>query len=150
MSYDGFIEDVVRVVETVGAAIMVVGGGAALVTFALQSRDPARRAGAYPRVRRTLGRTILLGLEVLIIADIVRTIIVEPTLESVGVLALIVVIRIVLSFSLEIEMDGHRAVAGGPRRHRPADVSRCGGPGRLPAGLSARRGGRGTPSAAAR
>ena len=57
-------------------------------------------------MRRTLGRTILLGLEVLIIADIVRTIIVEPTLESVGVLALIVVIRIILSFSLEIEMDG--------------------------------------------
>ena len=53
-----------------------------------------------------LGRVILLGLEILIIADIVRTIIVDPTLESVGVLGLIVVIRIVLSFSLEIEMYG--------------------------------------------
>ena len=106
VSYDSVISDVVRVVEAVGAGIMVVGGGIALVRFAVEARDPARRAGAYPRVRRTLGRTILLGLEVLIIADIVRTIIVDPTLESVGVLGLIVVIRIVLSFSLEIEMEG--------------------------------------------
>jgi uncharacterized membrane protein len=106
VSYDNVISDVVRVVEAVGAGIMVVGGGIALVRFAVEARDPARRAGAYPRVRRTLGRTILLGLEVLIIADIVRTIIVDPTLESVGVLGLIVVIRIVLSFSLEIEMEG--------------------------------------------
>jgi uncharacterized membrane protein len=106
MTYDNVIEDVVRVVEAVGAGIMVVGGAVALVAFVLQARDPARRADAYPRVRRTLGRTILLGLEVLIIGDIVRTIIVEPTIESVGVLGLIVVIRIVLSFSLEIEMEG--------------------------------------------
>jgi uncharacterized membrane protein len=106
VTYDSVVSDVVRGVEAVGAGIMVVGGAVALVQFALQSMDPARRAGAYQRVRRTLGRTILLGLEVLIIADIVRTIIVEPTLESVGVLALIVVIRIILSFSLEIEMDG--------------------------------------------
>ena len=106
MSYDSVISDIVRVVEAVGAGIMVVGGGIALVRLAVEARDPARRAGAYPRVRRTLGRTILLGLEVLIIADIVRTIIVDPTLESVGVLGLIVVIRIVLSFSLEIEMEG--------------------------------------------
>jgi uncharacterized membrane protein len=106
MTYDTVIEDVVRGVEAVGAAIMVVGGAAALVDFALRALDPARRAGAYPRVRRALGRTILLGLEVLIIGDIVRTIIVDPTIESVGVLGLIVVIRIVLSFSLEIELEG--------------------------------------------
>ena len=49
---------------------------------------------------------ILLGLEVLIIGDIVRTIIVDPTIESVAVLGMIVVIRIVLSFSLEVEIDG--------------------------------------------
>jgi hypothetical protein len=49
---------------------------------------------------------ILLGLEVLIIADIIRTILVDQSLESVGVLGLIVLIRIVLSFSLEVEIDG--------------------------------------------
>ncbi len=57
-------------------------------------------------LRQTLGRVILLGLEVLIIGDIVRTIIVDPTVESVAVLGMIVLIRIVLSFSLEVEIDG--------------------------------------------
>ena len=58
------------------------------------------------RLRANLGRVILLGLEVLIIADIIRTIVVDQSLQSVGVLGLIVVIRIVLSFSLEVEIDG--------------------------------------------
>ena len=98
------VSDVVDVVEAVGAAIMVVGG---LGAFALYARDSLRRVDdAYTRLRRTLGRVILLGLEVLIIADIIRTIIVDPTLESVGVLGLIVLIRIALSFSLEVEIDG--------------------------------------------
>ena len=75
-------------------------------------------AGAYQGLRRDLGRAILLGLEVLIVADIVRTIIVEPTLESVAVLGAIVVIRIVLSFSLEVEIEGTwpwRRGGSGPR-----------------------------------
>ena len=61
---------------------------------------------AYDELRRNLGRSILLGLEVLIVADIVRTIIVDPTIESVAVLGVIVAIRIALSFSLEAEIDG--------------------------------------------
>ena len=95
MEYDNTISDVVRVVEAVGAGIMVFGGLGAFVLF-----------GSYKDLRRNLGRSILLGVEVLIIADIVRTIIVDPTFESVVVLAAIVLIRIVLSFSLEVEMDG--------------------------------------------
>ena len=69
---------------------------------------PARPHGAGV-LRRTTpepGRCILLGLEVLIVADIVRTIIVDPTIESVAVLGSIVVIRILLSFALEVEIDG--------------------------------------------
>ena len=58
-------------------------------------------------LRRSLGRVILLGLEILIIGDIIRTIVVEPTVESVFVLGIIVAIRIVLSFALEVEIDGH-------------------------------------------
>ena len=56
-----------------------------------------------------LGRVILLGLEVLIIADIIRTIVVDSTVENVAVLVIIVLIRVVLSFSLEVEIDarGH-------------------------------------------
>ena len=67
---------------------------------------PERRPGSYEELRRNLGRSILLGLEVLIVADIVRTIIVDPTYESVVVLGVVVIVRILLSFALEVEMDG--------------------------------------------
>jgi uncharacterized membrane protein len=90
----------------VGASILVLGGLGALIVFALAWTRAATRAGAYVTLRQTLGRVILLGLEVLIIGDIVRTIIVDPTVESVAVLGMIVLIRIVLSFSLEVEIDG--------------------------------------------
>jgi uncharacterized membrane protein len=106
MKYDNAISDVVRVVEAVGAGIMVVGGFGAFVIFIARAAQPERRAGSYKDLRRNLGRSILLGVEVLIIADIVRTIIVDQTFESVVVLVGIVTIRIVLSFSLEVEMDG--------------------------------------------
>jgi uncharacterized membrane protein len=106
VSYDEVISDVVRVVEAVGAAIMVLGGLAALVAYGVRLLRRDDTTGAYDDLRRDLGRAILLGLEVLIVADIVRTIIVEPTLESVAVLGVIVIIRILLSFSLEVEIDG--------------------------------------------
>ncbi len=106
MEYEQTISDAVRVVEAVGAAIMVVGGLAALVAFVPRALRADEMDRPYEELRRNLGRAILLGLEVLIVADIVRTIIVDPTLESVAVLGGIVVIRIMLSFSLEVEMDG--------------------------------------------
>ena len=56
--------------------------------------------------RSQLGRAILVGLELLVAADIIRTVAVTPTLESVGVLAGIVVIRTFLSWSLELEISG--------------------------------------------
>lgn len=100
------ITDVVKAVEVIGAAILVAGGMVALVGYLLAVRRPATRDGAYERLRQNLARVILLGLEILIIGDIVRTIVVDPTLQSVAVLGLIVVIRIVLSFSLEVEVEG--------------------------------------------
>ncbi len=106
MSYDEFVTYGVKAVETVGIAIMVIGGLAALVAFFPAVLDPGRRSGSYQQLRRTLGRCILLGLEVLIVADIVRTIVVDQTFESVVVLGVIVIIRILLSFSLEVEIDG--------------------------------------------
>jgi len=105
VTYEQTISDVVKVVEAVGAGIMVLGGLGAFVAFAIHSRADAVTT-AYHVLRRDLSRCILLGLEVLIVADIVRTIIVAPTLESVAVLGIIVVIRILLSFSLEVEIDG--------------------------------------------
>ena len=65
-----------------------------------------RRSDAYGELRRDLGRVILLGLEVLIVADIIRTIVVDQSVESVTVLGIIVLIRMILSFSLEVEIDG--------------------------------------------
>ena len=106
VTYEETISDAVKVVEAFGAAIMVFGGLVAFIAFALRARRAGTIHEAYPELRRDLGRCILLGLEVLIIADIVRTIIVDPTLDSVAVLGIIVVIRILLSFSLEAEIDG--------------------------------------------
>lgn len=96
----------VQVIEIVGALIMIVGGAFAFAVAAPMMRRPESRSGAYERLRRNVGRAILLGLEVLIVADIIRTILVDQTPQSVAVLAGIVAIRIALSFSLEVEIDG--------------------------------------------
>jgi uncharacterized membrane protein len=103
MSYDETVSDVAKVVEALGVSLVVGGLGA----FAVAARGVFdHTTGTYTALRGNLGRVILLGLEVLIIGDIIRTIVVDPSLESVGVLGIIVVIRIVLSFSLEVEIDG--------------------------------------------
>ena len=105
MTYREFFSHVVDVVEGVGAAILVLGGFGAFVTFAYEVI--ARRSrDAYGDLRRNLGRVILLGLEVLIIADIIRTIVIDQSVKSVTVLGVIVLIRVILSFSLEVEIDG--------------------------------------------
>src|SRR3954471_18881247 len=105
MSYREFFSHVVDVVEAVGAAILVVGGVGAFARFAIDI-TVHREKDAVVAVRKNLGRVILLGLEVLIIADIIRTIVVDQSVQSVAVLGIIVVIRVVLSFSLEVEIDG--------------------------------------------
>jgi uncharacterized membrane protein len=104
VSYESVASDVVKVIEGVGGGIMVGGGLIAFARFAQQIA--AHESDPFRALRANLGRVILLGLEVLIIADIIRTIVVDQSLESVGVLGLIVLIRIVLSFSLEVEIDG--------------------------------------------
>ena len=91
-------------VDVVGVAVIVVGAVAATVRAAIDLR--ARLSDTYRRFRRELGRSILLGLEFLVAADIIRTVAVTPTLENLGVLAIIVVIRTFLSFSLELEITG--------------------------------------------
>ena len=106
VSYEEVISNLVKGVEAVGAGIMVIGGFASLHRVSARCGRRCEKAGSYDRLRRNLGRCILLGLEVLIVADIVRTIVVDPTFESVTVLGIIVLIRIALSFSLEMEIDG--------------------------------------------
>src|SRR4029079_9198039 len=98
MSSNEVISEVVKVVETVGAGIMIVGGFGAFIVFASRALRAETAHESYEQLRRDLGRCILLGLEVLIVADIVRTIIVDTTFESVAAVGIIVVIRILLSF----------------------------------------------------
>ncbi|NPC42112.1 DUF1622 domain-containing protein [Nocardioides sp. zg-1230] len=107
------MELVVHGFEIAGVVVLVVG---ALGAFA-HAAVIARRSGpsaAYETARRSVGRAILLGLELLIIADIVLTITVDPTLDSALALGLIVVVRTFLSFSLEVELEGTL-----PWRRRP-------------------------------
>ena len=106
MTFAHRIEDIVQVVEAVGVAVLVLGGLVVLVRAVWMFLHPDARSDAYPYCRRHLGRVILLGLEILIVADIIRTVIVDQTPASVAVLATIVIIRIALSWSLAVEIDG--------------------------------------------
>lgn len=104
MDYNHLVQRIGEVIDGAGVAVIVVGtvlatGGAAL-------RLSHHETGTYHRFRQQLGQTILLGLELLVVGDIVRTVAAEPTLTSVGVLAIIVLIRTFLSFSLEVELTG--------------------------------------------
>ncbi|MDT0170507.1 DUF1622 domain-containing protein [Pseudarthrobacter sp. BRE9] len=111
MDFRQVIETVGQLVDFAGVAVMVIG---AVVSLPLAARGHQPRqlpAGAeklsfYRSYRQLLGRSILLGLELLVAADIIRTVAVTPTFVSVGVLAVIVLIRTFLSFSLELEITG--------------------------------------------
>jgi NADH dehydrogenase FAD-containing subunit len=105
MEFEEKMEHAVQAFEVVGVAILALGSAVALVGAAVAALRGQHRE-AYEKARQNIGRAILLGLEVLIIADIVETITIDPTLESAAALALIVVVRTFLSFSLEIELDG--------------------------------------------
>jgi uncharacterized membrane protein len=116
-----------------GVAVMVI-GAVASIPMALRGYQPRKlRAGAerlsvYRSYRQLLGRSILLGLELLVAADIIRTVAVMPTYESVGVLAIIVLIRTFLSFSLELEITGRW-----PWQKEPSPSEPSSGPARLQA-----------------
>jgi uncharacterized membrane protein len=100
------IEWITLAVEVTGIGIIVVGAFGSLLKFLL---DLLRRLPKEPIVaafRTNLGRAILLGLEFLVAADIVHTVAIDPTLDSLAVLAGIVLIRTFLSFSLEVEIEG--------------------------------------------
>jgi uncharacterized membrane protein len=111
------VEDIGRLVDALGVLAIAV-GVIAVVAFALRGiRHSA--PDAYDTFRHQLGRVILLGLELLVAADIIRTVAVTPTLESVAVLGGIVLVRTFLSFSLEVELNGRwpwdRAADESPR-----------------------------------
>ncbi|MDA0255383.1 MAG: DUF1622 domain-containing protein [Planctomycetota bacterium] len=101
-TFTRFVEAVGLVIDGAGVLVIVVGILVALLRVAVGpvSDDP------YRRLRQDLGRGILLGLEFLVAADIIRTVAVTPTLQSVAVLGLIVLIRTFLSMALQVEVEG--------------------------------------------
>jgi uncharacterized membrane protein len=104
MNFSETVETLGKVIDGAGVAVTVAGALAATVVAA--RRAYRREPDTYRRYRQQLGRSILLGLELLVAADIIRTVAVTPTVRSVIVLAGIVLIRTFLSFSLELEITG--------------------------------------------
>ena len=100
-----WMEPVATALELFGVAVIVVGVVLATAKFLSDLRSE-RRKEAYDRYRANLGRGILLGLELLVGADIVATVTAPLTFTSVGLLGLVVLIRTFLSFSLETEIEG--------------------------------------------
>lgn len=104
LAYEHWIVRAAHGVEIIGVLALLAGAALAFAVF-------CRRLGggfdaAYQRLRADLGRAILLGLELLVIADIIGTVAIEPTLSNLGVLAAIVGIRTFLSFVLELDVSG--------------------------------------------
>jgi uncharacterized membrane protein len=116
-SFTTAMDHVAQGFEALGALILVVGVLLSFVLAWLAWRPPGSPRQAFAVLRQAFGGTLLLALEILVAADLIRTVAVAPTLGNVLVLGLIVLIRTFLSFSLEVEIDGtlpwRRAMASG-------------------------------------
>ncbi len=121
MEFESTVEFAGKAIDAAGVAAVVLGILAASVGFALASVRQGFSEEVYRSYRRGVGRAILLGLELLVAADIIRTVAVSPSFRSVGVLAIIVAIRTFLSFTLELELAGRwpwQQAAGAASRPR--------------------------------
>jgi uncharacterized membrane protein len=103
IAFSEVMEYVTRGFEAVGVVVLVVGGIGALVRAA---RSGKRGGDFYQTLRREFGHALLLGLEILVAADIVKTVSVDSSLESVVILGVLVIVRTLLSVSLDAEIDG--------------------------------------------
>jgi uncharacterized membrane protein len=106
MQTHGYIGVVGEIIDIAGVVVIATGALIGVFTFL---RDLARQVqiiDAYGRLRTFLGRSLLLGLEFLVAGDVIKTVAIEPTRESVIVLAIIVLVRTVLSLSIDVEVDG--------------------------------------------
>lgn len=104
VSFVEVIDTVGKAIDGVGVAVIAI--GALISAISAVSRLRRKAVGVYRVFRQQLGRSILLGLEFLVAADIIRTVAVTPDARSVAVLGGIVLIRTFLSFSLELEVTG--------------------------------------------
>jgi uncharacterized membrane protein len=99
-----YIEYIARIIEAIGVLIIGIGSAIALLKFIIPIQK--FRQSSYKQLRQELGKTILLGLEIMVAADIIATVVTEPTMERVLTLGLIVLIRTFLSLSLQVELEG--------------------------------------------
>jgi len=99
------LQIVARVLEIVGASALMLGF---VIATARCVRQYFREGvtTAVGRYRKSLGRVVLIGLEILVAATIIKTITLDPDLESIGLLALMVVIRVILGWTMALEMSG--------------------------------------------
>jgi uncharacterized membrane protein len=109
------------VMEQISVGFELAGVGAILVGFlyaaarALSRRARCSEQTAYKAFRATFGRAVLLGLELLVAADLIRTVAVDPTLQNLAILAILVAIRTLLSWALEVEIEGRWPWKRGPK-----------------------------------
>ncbi len=101
-----WIEYAALTIEVLAVAIIVVSILVSTIRYLFQAALHPGVKGRYQRLKISLGRTLLLGLEILVAADIVRTVALEATLQSVLVLGLLVLIRTFLSWALVVEIEG--------------------------------------------
>ena len=106
MSFESTIRVVGTVIDAAGVAVIVIGILGGTVLFGVRLVRERQLGRAYSVYRQGIGRVILLGLELLVAGDIIRTVAISPTFTSVGVLGIIVAVRTFLSFSLEVELRG--------------------------------------------
>src|SRR5690242_18311541 len=102
-TFTNIVESIGLVIDGAGVLAIVVGLAVATIRFAAAVLG---NIDGYTRYRHDLGRGILLGLELLVAADIIRTVAVAPTLQGVIILGLIVLIRTFLSMALQLELEG--------------------------------------------
>lgn len=102
--FTGIVEVVVYLFEALGVIVIV--GGFLLALWTSYKRSRVEPESVYENMRASFGRAVLLGLEILVAADIIRTVTVSLTLQSLLVLGALVTIRTFLSWSLEVEIDG--------------------------------------------
>ena len=108
----------VHAIELVGVAIIAAGAAVTLLLFAIDLVRRTSTEEAVANFRSSLGRVILVGLEFLVAADIINTVVIEMNLENVASLAIIVLIRTLLSFSLEAEIEGRWPWQRGDEKER--------------------------------
>jgi uncharacterized membrane protein len=118
VTLEQFFERATQAFEVLGVSSMVLGTGYAIGLAAVTWRR-ADGPRAFKTLRNAIGGAILLGLELLVAADIVKTVTSKPSLTDAAILGMIVLIRTVLSFTIEVEIDGvapwRRAMTTGPQ-----------------------------------